>query len=113
MSFDTSELRELAFDLGKAGFKATATATRAVRKTAMDIEATAKTLAPVDTGNLQGSISSEIHALSAEIGPTAEYGFYVEYGTSRMAPQPYMGPALDQHAEGFVRAMESIADEIL
>lgn len=111
--FDVSEIRALGFDLGKAGLKATATASAAIRKTAFDIEAAAKNAAPVDTGNLRNSISSDVGALSAEIGPTAEYGIYVEYGTSRMAPQPFMGPAFDANVEGLVRAMESIADEVL
>lgn len=30
------------------------------------------------------------------VGPTAEYGVYVERGTSRMKPQPYLEPAVRQ-----------------
>lgn len=35
------------------------------------------------------------------VGPTADYGGYVEHGTSRMAAQPYMAPAA-REAQGNV-----------
>lgn len=108
MGIDSSGLRELKADLGKLAARAVPAASRAIAKTAHDIEATAKQLAPVDTGNLQGSISSDIKPLSAEIGPTASYGIYVEEGTSRMAPQPYMGPAADQHTPALEQAFDSL-----
>lgn len=108
MGFDTSGMRELKTDLGKLSARAIPTAMRAVAKTAHDIEATAKQLAPVDTGNLRNSISADIHGLTAEIGPTASYGMFVEEGTSRMAPQPYMGPAFDRHVPAFEAAMLAI-----
>jgi HK97 gp10 family phage protein len=82
----------------------------AVRKTAYDIEATSKVFCPVDTGNLRNSISTTITAsgrdaeMTAEIGPTASYGAFVEFGTSRMAPHAYMGPAFDRHAHQLVTA---------
>ena len=52
-------------------------------------------------------------SLRAEVGPTAEYGAYVEYGTSRMAPRAYMGPAFDRHAPDLVTAVEQIRDRLL
>jgi HK97 gp10 family phage protein len=108
VGFETSGIRQLQADLGKLAARAVPTASRAVAKTAHDIEATAKRLAPVDTGNLRNSISSDIGVLSAEIGPTAEYGGYVEEGTSRMAPQPYMGPAADQHFPELDKALDAL-----
>lgn len=109
MGFDYSGLREMQADLGRLSARAIPVASAAVAKTALDIEATAKMYAPVDTGALMGSISSDVNALSAEIGPTVEYGAYVEEGTSRMAPQPYMGPAADQHIPDLERAFDAIA----
>ena len=113
MGFETGGLRSLATDLGKASAKAVPLASKAVRKTDADIEADGKAFAPVDTGNLRGSISTDTGVLSAEVGPTAEYGLYVEAGTSRMAPQPYMGPAADRREPEFAKAMELIAQGIL
>lgn len=88
-----------------------------VRKTAHDIEATAKELAPVDTGHLRSSIGVDIFRedgalIVAEIGPTADYGPYVEYGTHRAGPQPYMGPSADRHAPLMERAIAQDAGRL-
>jgi HK97 gp10 family phage protein len=94
---DLSEVDSLARTLtGKAATVEQA-AERIVAKGAYDMQATAQILVAVDTGNLKNSISTEVDGLSAEVGPTAEYGDYVENGTSTQAPQPYMGPAFDRH----------------
>lgn len=114
MNWETGELKTLAADLGKAGFDTTRKAGQAVRKAATDIEAGAKAIAPVDTGNLRNSIGTSMHGpLSAEVGPTAHYGIYVEFGTYKMAAQPYMGPAADRVEPSFVAAMEQLGGDIL
>lgn len=110
MGIDASALRGLKADLGRVSFKATGLASAAVAKTALGIEASAKALTPVDTGNLRNSISSDVKTLSAEIGPTADYGVYLELGTSRMGPQPYMNPAADKWFPIFDAAMAKIAE---
>jgi HK97 gp10 family phage protein len=101
-AFDpAADLNRLAFDLAEAATAAGTKAYAAIRKTAFDVEATAKQIVPVDTGNLRASIGTDVHAeataVEAEIGPTAAYGAYVEFGTSRQAPAAFMGPALDRH----------------
>lgn len=83
----------------------------AVAKAAFDIEAHAKTVVPVDTGNLKNSIQTQIEAdgLTATVGPRAvEYALYVEYGTSRMGAQPYMRPAAEVVRPAFIAAMQQI-----
>lgn len=113
MGFDTGELQVLKVDLEDSGVTAEEKAGAAVEKTAADIEADGKVFAPVDTGHLVGSISSDVDGLSAEVGPTAEYGAYVEDGTSRAAPQPYMGPAADRRFPQFEDAIAQIGEDIL
>lgn len=110
---DTSEVDRLIVDLGKAPATVTRKASQAIAKAAHDIEHDAKLLAPVDTGFLKNSISSTVEELSAEIGPTAEYGGYVEEGTSRQSPQPYLRPAFDRRKEGLVQALEQIIGDTL
>lgn len=119
MHLDISELRDLDRDLVKGAAKVEKNAAVVVKKTAHDIEATGKIFAPVDTGNLEGSISTEVDGLTAEIGPTADYGGYVEDGTHnddgsvRMEAQPYMGPAADTHEPTFGTAMAKVGESIL
>ena len=86
---------------------APAKARAAVAKTRLAIHATAQIYAPVDTGQLMGSMSSEsTHGgMGAEIGPTAEHGIYQELGTSEMSAQPYLGPAFDLHIGGLADAL--------
>jgi HK97 gp10 family phage protein len=107
----------VARDLRAAGPKAEALAAKAVIKTLTDIEADAKTIVAVDTGFLRNSITREITAdtfagaggaFGGEVGPTASYGAFVEYGTSRQRPQPYMGPAFSRRVPAFMAAMGQI-----
>ena len=115
MSADVTELRRLARDLRAAAGRAEHLARQAVIKTAADIERDAKIAAPVDTGALRNSISYELRddGLTAEVGPTVHYAPFLEYGTSRMAPRPYLGPAADRHVPRFEKAIESLADRVI
>ena len=119
IAIDVSELRALASDLDRAAGRVGADAAAVVRKTAKKIEADAKALAPVGTGNLRNSISTDVEgdgrftAITAAVGPTAFYGAFVEYGTSQNGPRPYMGPAFERHSPGMVAEIEKILDDLL
>lgn len=84
----------------------------AVSKAALDIEADAKALCPVDTGALRGSIKAEIEGTRATIEPHMEYAGYVEFGTYKMAPQAYMRPAADINEPKFIAAMEALVGRL-
>lgn len=111
---DASELNRLAADLGNLPKEALPKARTAVQRTSAAIKATGMALAPVDTGNLLNSITYETKeladAVEGVIGPTANYGHYVEFGTSRMGPHAYMGPALDRHGHELADALTQIAE---
>lgn len=113
MHFDVSELRALERDLKKGAATVEAKAPLVVKKSAFDIERDGKIFAPVLTGTLEGSISTTIEGLSAEIGPSTDYEAFVEYGTSKMAAQPYMGPAAEKNTPPFVDAMGQLGAKIL
>jgi HK97 gp10 family phage protein len=49
--------------------------------------------APRDTGALAASITYDGNG-TVRVG--VDYGHFVEYGTARMAPQPYMKPSVDK-----------------
>lgn len=113
MLINATQLNALVVDLGAATPRMREQAARQTAQSALDIEASGKGFAPVRTGNLRRSIHTEIGdgGLSAEVGTDVEYSAYVEYGTSRMAPQPYMRPAFEQHAPAYVEGMARIAGE--
>lgn len=48
----------------------------------------------VDTGTLKNSIKTErVKVGEWEIGTKVTYAPFLEFGTTRMAPRPFMGPA--------------------
>ncbi len=63
---------------------------------------------PVDTGNLRSSLNFSVSEDEAEIGTPVEYAPYIEYGTSRMAAQPYLRPALDENIGKLVKLASDI-----
>lgn len=76
-----AEIRsEVAAEIAKAGF---------------DIEAAAKAKAAVRTGLMRRSIHTVLSngGMTAKIGPSVDYGVYVEFGTRHMGARPYMRPA--------------------
>lgn len=81
-----------------------ANARSAVKSTADSIAQDARARAPVDTGFLKGSIESVSLATgkSAEVRVGAYYGPYVEFGTYKMAAQPFLYPAAQAHADEFI-----------
>lgn len=74
----------------------------------------AKELAPYRTGTLRRSIGSEPGPGKFEvtIGTDVEYAPYLEFGTSRMSPRPYLRPAIEETlpsiGESLARALAAI-----
>ncbi|WP_422406965.1 MULTISPECIES: HK97-gp10 family putative phage morphogenesis protein [Gammaproteobacteria] len=87
---------------------------QAVKKAVLKTEASAKQLTPVDTGYLRNSISSSFSegGMEGKVGVGAEYGIYVEYGTSKQHEQPFMTPAFVTNKEAFLDDMERIARKV-
>lgn len=103
---------------------------QAVKKVAFDVQADAQAHAPVDTGFLRNSIytvtseQSTYHSggqmlpeiqkpsddQTAYVAVGAEYGTYIEYGTSHMAPQPFLTPAMERASAAFDSALRITQD---
>ena len=117
VTVDTRKLRAIIRNSGP-------NARTALRNVALAVETRAKALAPVSTGALRASIYTVIgneptplpsvpgdaertalpqpdDKLVAHVGPSVEYGVYQEFGTRRMAAQPFLIPAL-RGVEGMV-----------
>lgn len=66
----------------------------ALKKAAEAVAAQAREQCPIDTGALKNSISVSADGNSAVISANTDYAGYVEFGTSKMAAQPFLVPAL-------------------
>jgi HK97 gp10 family phage protein len=77
-----------------------ANASGAAYREARKIAERARDMAPVDTGELRGSIHARPTGhKSAEVVAEARYAAYVEFGTYKMSAQPFFMPALGDAAE--------------
>ena len=112
VSFDASQLEELADVFGMVPEKSRSLAKLAVGKSGSDLERLGKINAPVDKGDLQNSIGSDYSSdgMRVEVGPTVHYGRYVEEGTRRMQGRRYLGRALDVVGPNFEAAIGKIAE---
>jgi len=72
-------------------------------------ETYAKLKCPVRTGNLRNSITHEVanDGKSVTIGSAVQYSAFVELGTSRMKPQPYLRPAIENHIDEYKSIIEN------
>ena len=72
-------------------------------------EGYANKLAPVDTGNLRNSITHDVDdgEPAAYIGTNVEYAPYVCLGTIHMKAQPFLKPAVADHANTYRKIIEN------
>lgn len=82
---------------------------RALEEVGLVAEGYAKKACPVDTGRLRNSITHQVRPSekSVYIGTNVEYAPYVELGTSRMKPQPFLRPAAADHEGSYKKIFES------
>lgn len=72
----------------------------ALKNNAEEIKRNAISKAPKDTGFMKSNINTSYPAnTKAEIKSAATYSGYVEYGTRKMAAQPFMRPSLEQQQD--------------
>ncbi|CBL92232.1 HK97 gp10 family phage protein [Leuconostoc gelidum subsp. aenigmaticum] len=80
-----------------------------VMNTALRVETRAKTMAPVDTGYLKQHIAAQKTGdMSADIDSSASYSIFLEMGTRRMSPHPFMNPAMKQEELFFYQKLQNL-----
>lgn len=58
------------------------------------------------TGNLRNQLTHDRDGDTAIIGSPTEYSPYVEFGTRRMSPRPFMKPAVQNHVAEYKKIIE-------
>lgn len=109
---------ELVATLRKLAGKATkAQARAALMAGALPIQTAAVQKAPVLTGTLRRSIHTETAETAdgavARVGTNVEYAPHQEFGTSRMAGQPYLRPAYDEKKNEALREIGRALTEMV
>lgn len=82
---------------------------KALEEVGLVAEGYAKKACPFDTGRLRNSITHQVRPSekSVYIGTNVEYAPYVELGTSRTEPQPFLRPAAADHEGTYKKIFES------
>jgi len=60
----------------------------------------------VQTGRLRSSITHEVGDLSTTIGTNVDYGKFLEHGTSRMPPYPWLYPAVEMKRSEIIQLLK-------
>jgi len=87
---------------------------------AIRLSETARELAPVRTGHLMASIHAELgesmEGLAAfdpvQVVADTPYASFVEFGTSKMEAQPFLGPAAEQVEPEILEEIDSVLREL-
>jgi HK97 gp10 family phage protein len=86
-------------------------ARKVVNKYGLIIASQAAQNAPVDTAALRNSLLSEsgmTDDLTYTVRDGVTYGIFQELGTSKMAAQPFLVPALETWRDKFLKAFEGL-----
>ena len=81
---------------------------RSLEKIGERAEELAKKECPVDTGRLRDSITHTVNteAKTVTVSSDVEYSPYVELGTSKMPPKPFLKPAMMESAKELSQILE-------
>ena len=126
MEIEIAGFRELEDKLSNLDEKLKRALAEALKEIAEKIRDDAKDLVPVDTGSLRKSIRVEKEGelqvsviaggggvINPRTGREVDYAGYVEFGTSRMSPQPYMQPALEKNRDEILKIVKRKILEVL
>lgn len=84
-----------------------------IEAAALQCEALAKYLAPVDIGFLRSSIQAGPETYLVWIVKVgAEYGIFMEFGTTLVAAHPYFTPAIEHVRPQFIGHMSNVISEV-
>lgn len=119
-SVDVSELTQLARDLAKAGDQKHLEARQATQKVGRQVKSRARATVARDTGGtategIRMKTWTQRDGSHTDVFTTRDergfnVGFLLEYGTSKMPPQPFLAVQVPWAAERLVDELRSVAD---
>jgi HK97 gp10 family phage protein len=101
ISADTSGFERLANLFAKAAAAVDHAVEGDVAKAVDEVWTQARNEVPFLTGDLQASIDKKLNGNSGVVWTDLRYAQYVEYGTYKDQPQPFMTPAGDAQKKRF------------
>ncbi len=107
---DFSEVAALASTLDAAGPKVEKLSSASLSKIASKLRSDAVGAAPVATGELRASIYLRGAVDVRYVGSDVKQGFFQEFGTSVMPPQPWLFPAASVAQSTLYREFEKLGD---
>lgn len=108
VSFDMSEVDSLVGELGRAAVKANVASSAHMAAIAALLAADARNDVAVDTGGTKASIRVQGGANYRKVIADSRASFFLEFGTSNTAPQPFMWSNAPKASERLAKAIEGI-----
>lgn len=107
---DQSELRKLVKNINRYGKHIEKQVQDEITYTAQEIRGDSINRVPVDTGRLKKSafVNMKRNGLGAEIGHRTNYAAFVEFGTTKQKPQPYLMPAFETNTKQMMTRIKKI-----
>lgn len=119
MADASSDLRKFAVELREKPKGTSRKISGALTRHTNRVAATAADLAPRDrpwlaTQGIRKDTTTLARRVYVPLDPDGQnVGMHVEFGTSKMAPRPFLLPAFDRHKQEFVDDVTRIAEEDL
>lgn len=108
-----NEFARFANDLARAATGLDLQANAAAERVGRAAFVAASRYVPVDSGDLRRSLRFRRQGSRAVIESDLYYSTFQEFGTSQMAPQPFVGPAADQYGPQLALEVERIGDGVV
>lgn len=109
---DASEVHQLADDIRRHADETPGKTGQAVSVVGHRMEASAIAKSPDQTGALDRSMRLDFSGLGFDLGPTVSYGELAELGGANgQTPEPYLGPAFDEHLPNLEQALGDIGEQ--